>query len=109
MLEFGVSEDTQVSLISMGLSRTTVVSLLELMPSSDWAVDDCLRWLREQDIELLDGPTLVQGPCGPGLACLSRAFWQEHSLSPSVIGLARRDVVYEAPRSVLAWSLSSRY
>lgn len=60
MLEFGVSEDTQVSLISMGLSRTTVVSLFELMPSSDWTVHDCLNWLREQDVELLDVPTLVR-------------------------------------------------
>lgn len=60
MLEFGVSESTQVSLISMGLSRTTVVSLFELMPATDWSVDQCQDWLKDQDIETLDVPVLVR-------------------------------------------------
>lgn len=60
MLEFGVSETTQLSLISLGLSRTTVVALFELIGASDWTVDDCMSWLREQDIEALDVPILVR-------------------------------------------------
>lgn len=60
MLEFGVSETTQLSLISLGLSRTTVVALFELISTSDLTVDDCLQWLREQDIAALDVPILVR-------------------------------------------------
>lgn len=60
LLEFGVSENTQLSLISLGLSRTTVVTLFELMPAADWNVEQCIDWLREQDINSLDVPVLVR-------------------------------------------------
>ncbi|MBI5656732.1 MAG: DEAD/DEAH box helicase [Geobacter sp.] len=60
LLEFGVSENTQLSLISLGLSRTTVVTLFELMPASDWDVCQCVNWLKKQDIDSLDIPVLVR-------------------------------------------------
>ena len=60
LLEFGVSEITQLSLISLGFSRTTVVELFELIGASDWTVEDCTRWLRRQDIDALDVPILVR-------------------------------------------------
>ncbi len=60
MLEFGVSERTQLTLISLGLSRTTVVALFELIPASDWNYDQCVNWLKAQDIDSLDLPVLVR-------------------------------------------------
>ena len=48
-LEFGASQQTQISLMSMGFTRTAALELSDLMVATDMSKDDCLRWLIEND------------------------------------------------------------
>ncbi|MBV7440027.1 DEAD/DEAH box helicase [Weeksellaceae bacterium TAE3-ERU29] len=60
-LEFGVYEETQVSFLSLGLSRQTSISLSELIPNSDLTKEEALQWIMEIDIETLDlSPILIE-------------------------------------------------
>jgi hypothetical protein len=47
MLEFGVAQQTQVSMIGLGLSRTSAVMLGDLITADDLTEDGALEWLRE--------------------------------------------------------------
>lgn len=49
-LEFGASEQTQVSLISLGLSRTTAISLSKITLNVEMTPRQCMDWLRTLDI-----------------------------------------------------------
>ena len=60
LLELGVSRMTELSMISLGLSRTTAVALSEHIIDDELDKSDCLRWLRQRDIEALGLPVLVQ-------------------------------------------------
>jgi len=62
MLEFGVSQPTQTSLISLGLSRTAAVAVSEYISDAEMSQSEVLRWLRdEQSIwEAADLPALVK-------------------------------------------------
>lgn len=53
-LEFGVSQTTQLSLLSLGLSRNTVISVTEFITDSNLNKEQCLQWLRKVDFEQLD-------------------------------------------------------
>lgn len=53
-LEFGVHEETQISFLSIGLSRQTAISLSELIPNSELSKKAAIKWLTETDIESLD-------------------------------------------------------
>ena len=59
LLEFGVAERTQLSLMNLGLTRTTVVALFGLMVKPDMTSAECLRWLEERDLDQLGLPVLV--------------------------------------------------
>ncbi|WP_207558583.1 hypothetical protein, partial [Mycobacteroides abscessus] len=60
MLELGVSRPTEVSLMALGLSRTTTIAVSELIIDDDLEPADALAWLRQQDLEALALPVLVR-------------------------------------------------
>lgn len=60
MLELGVSRPTEVALMALGLSRTTTIALSELIIDDDFAPQQALGWLREQDVDVLPLPALVR-------------------------------------------------
>lgn len=60
MLEFGVSQTTQVSLVSLGLSRTSSIALSDLIARDDLTPRECVDWLRGRDLEALPLPVLVR-------------------------------------------------
>ncbi|UVT21134.1 MAG: DEAD/DEAH box helicase [Nitrospira sp.] len=46
-LEYGINSTTQLSLISLGLSRTTAVALAEIIPNDELTEFECVSWLRD--------------------------------------------------------------
>ena len=44
-LEFGVSQESQISLLSLGLSRNTVITISEYIPSTNMTKTECKKWL----------------------------------------------------------------
>jgi hypothetical protein len=60
MLELGVSRDTHVSLMALGLSRTSAVALGEYIVEDELTREQCVQWLHEQDLAQLDLPILVR-------------------------------------------------
>lgn len=53
-LEFGVYEETQISFLSLGLSRQTSISLSELIPNSELTKKEALQWILDTDLETLE-------------------------------------------------------
>ncbi len=53
-LEFGVSQKTQISLMSMGFSRTAAIALSDYISSDEYSVKECKRWLFDREIKELD-------------------------------------------------------
>lgn len=53
-LEFGVSENTQLSLLSLGLSRNTVIQLSEFIVNTNLTRKEALEWIRVQNLEEFD-------------------------------------------------------
>lgn len=53
-VEFGVSQKTHLSLLSMGLSRNTVIELTQYIPNTEMTKDECYVWLKEQNLEQLE-------------------------------------------------------
>jgi len=52
-LEFGVSQKTHLSLLSLGLSRNTVIELTTNIVNTQMSKEESLNWLREQNLEQL--------------------------------------------------------
>lgn len=52
-LEFGVSQKTHLSLLSLGISRNTVIELSEYITSSGMDKQDSIDWLKNQNLEQL--------------------------------------------------------
>lgn len=59
MLELGVSRETDASLMSIGLSRTSAIAIGELIVSDTLTPAEVFVWLQDQDLESLDLPRLV--------------------------------------------------
>lgn len=60
-LEFGVSQKTHLSLLSLGLSRNTVMELSNYIIDTQMSKEESLSWLKEQDLEQLDlSPIIVE-------------------------------------------------
>ena len=59
MLSFGASAQTQLSLMSLGLSRTSAILISELIADDKLDEEACLRWLEDRDLAILDLPVLV--------------------------------------------------
>ena len=54
-LEFGVSEKTHLSLLALGLSRSTVITLSEkYITNTHMTRNECLMWLRSLNLESLE-------------------------------------------------------
>ena len=60
-LEFGVSTQTLLSLMEIGLSRISAVALYEKIALDDLDREDCIRWVtdRMEDLDALELPRLV--------------------------------------------------
>ncbi|MCL1036580.1 DEAD/DEAH box helicase [Shewanella submarina] len=59
-LEFGVNIKTQLSLISLGLSRTSAIEISEFMSNSDLNKVEVLNWLLANNLSKKDMPNLVR-------------------------------------------------
>lgn len=60
LLELGVSRPSEVTLMSLGLSRTATIALASYVTVDNWTSLESLEWLRGQDIEGMDVPVLIQ-------------------------------------------------
>jgi hypothetical protein len=60
LLEFGVPGGTQLSLMGLGLSRTSALSLAEFIASDQLTEEQCILWLRENEWRSLNLPALVK-------------------------------------------------
>ncbi|MCC8432440.1 DEAD/DEAH box helicase [Reyranella aquatilis] len=60
-LEFGISSQTLLSLMELGLSRFSAVALYELIARDDLSKEDCLVWIseREANFEGMDIPAII--------------------------------------------------
>lgn len=60
-LEFGASKTTQISLMSMGFTRTAALELSELMVSDDYDKAKCMNWFSKNEVHSMDiSPTILQ-------------------------------------------------
>ncbi len=59
-LEFGVSQTTQVSLMSMGFSRTSAIALSDYISSDILTVQKCREWIMKLEVETLDVSGIIQ-------------------------------------------------
>lgn len=59
-LELGVSVKTALSLMELGLSRTSAVELFESMTNSEMSSTEVLEWLRGRDLQTLDLPEIMK-------------------------------------------------
>ena len=60
LLEFGVSQATQLSLIGLGLSRSSAIAISELIADDSLNESECLQWLKENDWMTKDMPELIK-------------------------------------------------
>ena len=60
LLEFGVSQTTQLSLIGLGLSRSSAIAISEFIADDSFDELKCLQWLRENDWMTQDMPELIK-------------------------------------------------
>lgn len=58
-LEYGASTPTQMSLMSLGLSRTTALAASGILGESEMNTDMCRAWLTSQDLDALPLPYFV--------------------------------------------------
>lgn len=59
-LEFGASQDTQISLMNLGLSRTTAIALSEYISADNLDVKQCIKWIKENNINQLDLSSIIK-------------------------------------------------
>lgn len=48
-LEFGVCEETQITLLTLGFSRQAAIDITDLIPNSNYGKTECIEWLLEFD------------------------------------------------------------
>jgi hypothetical protein len=60
MLELGVSRTTEVSLMALGLSRTSVVALAEFITEPGLSRAGAKAWLAERDVDAFELPVAVR-------------------------------------------------
>ncbi|ALI98929.1 DEAD/DEAH box helicase [Rufibacter tibetensis] len=71
-LEYGVSLKTQISLIDLGLSRPTTLALSEYIPDNNLTREDCILWIKSNDIDLLGLPTAMVNELNTLFSLISR-------------------------------------
>jgi len=72
LLEFGVSQTTQLSLIGLGLSRSSAIAISEFITADSLQESACLDWLKENDWMAKDMPGLVKREVAEVLSRKSR-------------------------------------
>jgi hypothetical protein len=60
MLELGVARTTEMSLMALGLSRTSAVAVAEFIMENNLSRKGCVEWLRTHDLEGMELPLLVR-------------------------------------------------
>lgn len=60
MLEMGVARTSELSMMTLGLSRASAIALEKYVVPDALTRDECIRWLAEQDLDALDVPALVR-------------------------------------------------
>lgn len=60
LLEFGVSQTTQLSLMGLGLSRSSSIAISEFITDDSLKEVECLNWLRENNWMTEDMPELIK-------------------------------------------------
>ncbi|MBW8038655.1 MAG: DEAD/DEAH box helicase [Planctomycetes bacterium] len=68
LLELGVSQTTQLSLIGLGLSRSSAIAISELIADDSLNESECLQWLRQNDWMTQDMPELIKREVANSLA-----------------------------------------
>jgi len=58
-LEFGVSQKTHLSLLSLGLTRNTVVELSKYITNTNMTKEEALKWITEQEIAQFELSPLI--------------------------------------------------
>jgi hypothetical protein len=71
MLELGVSRQTELSLMGLGLSRTTAVALSELIVADDLDREGVLAWMADHDLAQFDLAALIKLEVAEVLASLA--------------------------------------
>ncbi len=60
-LEFGVSQKTHLSLLSLGLSRNTVIELTTYIINTQMSKEESFNWIKEQNLEQLElSPIIIE-------------------------------------------------
>lgn len=59
-LEFGASQSTQISLMNLGLSRTTSIALSEYITADNYTSRESLEWINDTDIDQLDLSEIIK-------------------------------------------------
>lgn len=60
-LEFGVSQKTHLSLLSLGLTRNTVIELSTYITNTNMSKDEAMLWLNNIDLKSLDlSPIIIE-------------------------------------------------
>jgi superfamily II DNA/RNA helicase len=59
-IEFGVSQKTHISFISIGLSRHTAIELAKYTKSRNLTRQECIRWLSNEDISIFELPESIK-------------------------------------------------
>lgn len=52
-LEFGVSQKTHLSLLSLGISRNSVIELSEFITNSEMSREECIQWIKSVNLNQL--------------------------------------------------------
>src|SRR2546430_14124700 len=60
LLEFGVPGGTQLSLMGLGLSRTSALAVSEYIAADNLSESQCVEWLRSNPWQDLELPALVK-------------------------------------------------
>jgi hypothetical protein len=60
-LEFGASQKTQISLMGIGLSRTSAIIISEYIANDSFDFKECIDWLSSIDLEILGLSPIVHG------------------------------------------------
>lgn len=58
-LEFGSSQKTQISLMSLGFTRTAAIELSDFMVREDLEREQCLQWLQSNNLHSLELPQAI--------------------------------------------------
>lgn len=59
-LEFGVAQKTHLSLLSLGLTRNTVIELSEYITNTEMSKEEVLAWIERQNLEDFDLSPIIR-------------------------------------------------